>query len=483
MIKIIYTQIISLSMEKKAQELNIENHDLKSVQKLFSDCGKTNIFYNSYTLLDVEETKNKVYLELLRNYNYQNKEYIQNFIDNASKMLINNLFETNKYGTSTQMVGIKDVIRDPRQLNKNEFNEYYRIISIDSMYRDNLWNTQMMYESKTSTSMDITLSDKLDGVVSLELTNINIPFTFYNIDESYGNNYFYVEPSGGAMEKIEIPSGNYTNANLISAINDGLNTNHSTIVFSLDAISNKTKIENGSGSYYTIIFYDHMDSNSTFASQNQNSLSPDNQAKMNNNLGWILGFRNINYDDMTLEYLIANGGDTTSESLCNVSYTKNFIVLLDDYNKNQTNKGLVQISNEKEFIKRTTYYNNKDNSLNCLTNSNFDSYVNESGRKMSQKQLYSSLQINNYITNFKNKNSKIDAHGMNNVFGIIPFDTKSLVWGSTTFVSDKNRFKRKYNGPVDISKMKIKLLDDKGNIINLNGSEWSMTLISTHLHQ
>ena len=109
--------------------------------------------------------------------------------------------------------------------------------------------------------------------------------------------------------------------------------------------------------------------------------------------------------------------------------------------------------------------------------------MNNSGRTMSQKQLYSSLQINNYISSFKNKNSKIDAYGINNVFGIIPFESKSLVWGSSSFVSDKNRFKRKYNGPVDISKMSIKLLDDKGNIMNLNGCEWSMTLISTHVNQ
>lgn len=468
-----------------ALDLNIENHDLKSIQKLFSDCGKTNIFYNSYTLLDIEENKNKVYLELLRKYNYQNKEYIQQFISNASSLLVKNLFESNNLGSSTQMVGVKDIIKDQRQLNKSHFNEYFRIISIDSMYRDNLWNTQMVYDSKTSTSMDITLSDQLDDVVSLELTNINIPFTFYNIDESYGNNYFYVEPSGGTLAKIEIPSGNYTNASLIAAINASLDatTTHADIEFALDATSNKTSITNSTVNDYTIIFYDHMDSNSSFASQNQNSLSNDTQAKMNNNLGWVLGFRNINYDVMTLEYNVASTTTLNSEALCNVSYTKNFIIILDDFNKNQTNKGLVQISNEKEFMKRTTYYNNKDNSLNCLTNANFDSYVDESGRKMSQKQLYSTLQINNHISNFKNKNSKIDAHGINNVFGIIPFESKSLVWGSSTFVSDKNRFKRKYNGPVDIGKMQIKLLDDKGNIMNLNGCEWSMTLISTHLHQ
>ena len=202
------------------------------------------------------------------------------------------------------------------------------------MYRDNLWNTQMVYDSKTSTSMDITLSDQLDDVVSLELTNINIPFTFYNIDESYGNNYFYVDQSGGTLEKIEIPSGNYTNASLIAAINTALDaTSHSGLDFALDATSNKTSIENTTGFDYTIIFYDHMDSNSSFASQNQNSLSNDTQAKMNNNLGWVLGFRNINYDVMTLEYNVANTATLNSEALCNVSYTKNFIIILDDFNK------------------------------------------------------------------------------------------------------------------------------------------------------
>ena len=49
--------------------------------------------------------------------------------------------------------------------------------------------------------------------------------------------------------------------------------------------------------------------------------------------------------------------------------------------------------------------------------------------------------------------------------------------------SDKNKFKRKYNGPVNINKLNIKLLDDKGNVVNLNGSEWALSMISTHLYQ
>jgi len=38
---------------------------------------------------------------------------------------------------------------------------------------------------------------------------------------------------------------------------------------------------------------------------------------------------------------------------------------------------------------------------------------------------------------------------------------------------------RIYFGP-DISRMRVVLRDDKGNIVNLNGADWSFSLISTH---
>lgn len=471
-------------METMAQELNINNHTLRSIQKMFCDYGKTNIFYNTYTLMDVEENKNKVYLELLRKYNYQHKESIQIFIDNASNLLSSELFKSNEMGQNTEMVGVKNIIKDPRKLNKNYFNEIYRIISIDSLYRDNLLHSNEVYNSRTSSCMNVTLNDTLDNVVSLELTNINIPFTFYNINENAGNNYFYVE-KGSNLTKISISSGNYTNTTLKDAINAALGAASITdIVFSLNTTTNKISIENtDSSNPQTIIFYDHLDVSHNFHNTNNSDLSPEVQAKLNNNLGWILGFRNINKSTISLEYEILASGTINGESLCFIPYTKYFIIVLDDRNKNQTNKGLVQISSEKEFIQPTQHFKNIDNSLNCLNNSNFDTFVGYENTQLTQKQLYSRLQINNHKSTFKNKNSTLDAMGINNVFGIVPFEQKSLVWGESMFTSDKNRFKRKYNGPIDIDKMEIKLLDDRGNLLNLNGAEWSMTLISTHLYQ
>ena len=154
-------------------------------------------------------------------------------------------------------------------------------------------------------------------------------------------------------------------------------------------------------------------------------------------------------------------------------------------NKNQTNKGLVQISNTRPFIKKTTHYKDvaSDLSLNCLKNSNFETYEKMSNRQLTKSELYSALQINNYRSTFTQKNSKLDANLINNVFAIVPFENKSLNWGKSIFTSDKNKFKRKYSGPVNISKLNVKLLDDRGNIMNLNGAEWSFSMISTHLYQ
>jgi hypothetical protein len=43
--------------------------------------------------------------------------------------------------------------------------------------------------------------------------------------------------------------------------------------------------------------------------------------------------------------------------------------------------------------------------------------------------------------------------------------------------------KRTYFGPVNIDRMRVRLLDDKGNILNLNGAEWSISIISENLYQ
>ena len=43
--------------------------------------------------------------------------------------------------------------------------------------------------------------------------------------------------------------------------------------------------------------------------------------------------------------------------------------------------------------------------------------------------------------------------------------------------------KRVYFGPVNLERMRVKLYDDKGNILNMNGADWSFTIICEVLYQ
>jgi hypothetical protein len=42
---------------------------------------------------------------------------------------------------------------------------------------------------------------------------------------------------------------------------------------------------------------------------------------------------------------------------------------------------------------------------------------------------------------------------------------------------------RTYFGPVNIDRMAVKLLNDKGNVLNLNGNDWCFTLVCECLYQ
>tara|TARA_A100001011_G_scaffold7283_1_gene8374 strand:+ start:4606 stop:6033 length:1428 start_codon:yes stop_codon:yes gene_type:complete len=474
-------------MEQMTQELNMDNHNLKSIKKLYNDSMNSNVFLNTYTMIDVEDGKKHLFSYLMKKYNYKNSEYIQDFVDNSAIMLAKQIFSSSSFQSQSHPC-VSTEVAVTTKADLPVYRENHRIINIDSCYRENLLSQNKKYNSYTSSDMIIDLNDTLDSTVSIELANICIPFTFYNISEDQGNNYFYVYDisNNSPPTKIAIDPGNYSNSSIISSINDKLSASSIDLSFAIQDLTNTVTVTSGDASGYTAIFYDNnQTSEYSFADRCLDANSGSNvQSKVNHNLGWLLGFRNVdveNYDKIS--YDVNSTATVTAEALCHLPYTKYFIIVIDDMNKNQSNKSLVQINNGKSYISNKKYFKDIDNSLNCLNDSNYDSYVNASGRTLTKNQLYSSLQVNNYRASFNETNSKLSADLINNVFAIVPFETKSLVWGSSMFTSDKNRFKRKYNGPVDISKLNVKLLDDRGNLLNLNGADWSLSMISTHSYK
>lgn len=431
--------------------------DLNNIKKQFNDALPNINFFNEFTLQDVELGKKKLYNKLIKT---QNQDDVIQYIDEISNLLIKDKFNLNND------VIIKNTVKDPLIPIYN--NTIERITQIDSQYRNDFINNE--------TSFICNLTDKLTNITSIKMQSISIPYSFYNIEQNQGNNVFIFNNN-----VINIPDGYYNKTQLINAINIAINvilTTQNLNALILDQITGKISIDvNG-----TYIFYDP--SNPIF-----------NNTSYNNSLGWILGCRH--YNNNISKIVIENR--KTLDNIFYIPEIKYLVVTLDDYNQNQSNKSLVQLQqNQKSFIKPNMYHNEnshyyRKNSCitsypisnkkpDCIDDLNIDNLNDKDleNIKLTKKQLYSTASINSY----KNEiNHTIKQDHIPNILAIVPLEYKNQTWSETMLFSDKNSYIRSYHSPVDIEKINITIYDDKSNILNLNGQEWSMTLITNHIYK
>ena len=73
-----------------------------------------------------------------------------------------------------------------------------------------------------------------------------------------------------------------------------------------------------------MIFYDHSDDSSCFSNHSQAKT----QTKINNNLGWTLGFRSITHENNHLEYIVPKKDAIIADAVCYIPYTKYFIIVI-----------------------------------------------------------------------------------------------------------------------------------------------------------
>ena len=465
------------------------------VKKLFSKYSNVD-FFQEFTLQDVEDAKKRCYFKMLQEGHNQGE--LQRKLDHMAQTLIEEKFNPM---TPSVLVGsiVKNTVKD--NLNPNYKNTIRRIINLDSQYRPNLYpylNSMDKPNTNTSATDYIAhLSEKLDNVVSIQIENIQIPYTMYNIEAVQGNNYFVIDVSG-VQYTITIPDGNYTLTTLIAAIN--LNTDFSTHNLNIPAIVvtyGKTVIENSGNYPIKIIFY---------SSTNDNEYT-----KYNNNLGWTLGFRNINASEVTtsinMEYSVPakislTNGFIKSEAVACLYSTKYVIIAVDEFSKNATNGTIIQTKLETASIKPTTYwsYQDKTQCLNKLTCENMANYLDPPatqtvsrtntcspndvvsvGRTLTKSQLYSQAQINNNRVAINQQELRLDCNTPSNVLGVLPLEPK-VSWGEY-FFTDKIDLKREYHGPIEIDKLHIQMFNDKGFPINFNGADWYMTISTEHLYK
>ncbi len=457
------------------------------------------------------------------NINLKQKDPIQKNKITERKQKIN-LFNNHHFPMKREHLGVSDTFNIPVAqdvLNPNLKNTTSRIIVLDSQYR------QSTNPTETASDYTLELSEPLLNVLSLRLYSFSIPYTWYTIDKLYGNTCFWLTFVDDAdvpiiSVKISIESGNYTSATMVSALTSsityaGINTATISPIAAIPVTptvpvyinpNNGKLIFNLYGATYngltvnekTIITFFDVTSDLSCNFQCASTMA------INQSLGWVLGYR------VPLENIKKNGNPAIA--ILELYGPKYFILVIDDLNQNHINNGLIGITETSKVLKLPSYYspdlpyicvpanpsgsnvyansarlaNDEDagtlvmDKLNA-TYSASPRVLPSAPRTLTQSQLYS---INEIIkNNEKTYNYKLKSPVVSDTFAILPIKLGSMKIGDVNveFGGSMQDNRRVYFGPVNISRLRIKLLDDRGNVVNLNGCDWCVTIISENLYQ
>jgi hypothetical protein len=278
-------------------------------------------------------------------------------------------------------------------------------INIDTRFRENYYTTP-------ATNFHLDLPMRLTQVVSLQLSALEMPTTFYAVSGVFGNNFFVLEITGSQPLTVTIPDGNYSYLTLQNYINNFLtsqtintNTNYNKIRFLSDINTPNGAGSGGSGKM--VVGYDSTTPanppNFFINFQTDRYGNEDRQTPLPLKLGWLMGFREGYYQ---------NNVAYVSEGVIDLTGPKYIYLVIDDFN-NSVNDG---------------FYG-----------------------------AFTSSVLN------KNILARISLQG--SVFST--FTQNNLLLVTTS---------RQYFGPVDIQKIQVQLLDEYGRILNLNNMDYSFCL-------
>jgi hypothetical protein len=428
-------------------DLDIGNYTIKDLERFFHlEPGK------KYSAVDLEQKEYEMRETLLKSghVNKRFKKELIDFLSTAKNWLVHVKCPVEKVATSIPNNPRLDNSEYPIKLlpddRRNEIierketpymnmmaGEYFsgklnplatRVISkcltIDTRFRDNFFSTQ-------SSDFTINLPFRLNKIVSMQLSSIEIPVAFYGISKHYGNNYLYIELSYQESELLPlmieervfiIPDGNYNAVDFINKINsiicpknlDGSfvspNDFYSYIKFTLDVSESGC----GTGKVTLSSYGEKADliKNIKLDFTLNQQMEEDN-VDICLKIGWNLGFTQNVYD-----------GNTTyvSDTLIEPATIRYIYLSIDDFNNSVNN----------HFI---TAFNKSVLNPNILA-------------RISLKGNYFSLIMENDLN----------------------------------IVTEP----RKYFGPVDIQKLRIRLYDDYGRILDMNNANYSFCLVFKMLY-
>lgn len=525
-------------IREKIEEMKRKNNDSRYID-FFTKAEKKLLDYlnqeNKQTWLDIYDRKNKNNdaEKVLKDRYVKNENKGQNLLlDNEhdvigkEKIALENTFQSKE-----NVQGTKNPINRTILKKMINFDSHYRQILRPFSYACfgdnspliNIPNSEeRLYRSSNYT---VSLSEPISNVVDLTLNTVEIPNSWYVFSKDYGTNSFKIFfwekvfgeqlPDNAEELLIEILNGNYTQQQLIDAINNKITSlqdgnGEPNITFEYSSINNKVTVTSSSADYNIRIFWYVNDSQADNAYYGGAS-------RIDYNLGWLLGWRVstlllINTDDQ-----VDNNNISKATSLVDIYGPKYFLITLDDFNNNKPNQDLISLVNtQNSAFKLPDYYNTQTMDRRyALGDDGIPKYypgytvadgdgfkckdiadVNNNKRgcsntdlnkdllsNLTKKQLYTYEQIQ--LANSAKGVFRYVAPSPSDLLARIPIIRDPQNWESNIFFENDNPEynKRIYFGPVKIRKFNVKLITDKGFEVNLNGKDWSFSVILSQLYQ
>lgn len=443
----------------------------------------------------------------------------RNFSDTKNSYPLQNTFITIAPTGSNNQIKATLNIDINKVLTQNDYTIHFVDNNVQN-YENSSWFTNLhLYPSYNLAYYNLGPYSDISGnaiinsdTIDLTRGGVNNQFQLIPLDEGV---------TGAGNLLFSIPPAKYNRIQLFQTINDLLNTNPATAGTIISYITDPdthleyTKIRWNVNKCYTsadyrIVFYDLYSFVSCFIGN-----SSIRNATWDTTLGWIMGFRSLTEyilspnnkfvnSNTGIQYFTDLSSNTITNSIYNVvsnvpfrnicyltgdttvsvNLYNYFMVVLDDFNPSHLNDGLVTITPADKNVSLPSYANRAKYVCDPVTGRVLNTGITDvASNNLTQNQVYSI----NQIINTQNGARSYTNSGVyvSDIFGLVPIKTNGYTPGQiyVEFGGTLQAQDRTYFGPVNIHRMAISLVNDRGEIVDLNGANWSLQFICEQLYQ
>ena len=341
-------------------------------------------------------------------------------------------------------------------------------------------------------------------MITIDASNNTFLFSPYsNIKGLYA-------PDNSSEVKIIVPNGSYGLYQLYNEINSLLNVTPETYGSIMYSDFNANGIESTvfqinvnksfSAKDYELVFFNDK-AVDLACNLNKNTPGAAQTTTWDITIGWLMGFRT--YPEYMLSPFAANNNlyvtvnnytynstteiiTLTGDACVDLHIFKNLYLIIDDFTQNHLNDGLITGIRMNPNADPPNYSSRGTRVDNPITNKYQSSIFNSvrPGMGLTGNQLYAANVIAEENFVIQTKRIYSDPPYVKDMFGLIPLKIGSFKHGDvfTEYGGTLQDNDRKYFGPVNITKMNIKLLNDRGDVLNLNDSNWSFSIVFEYLY-